>query len=158
MSPISIPFARLPHGADLPAPSAASAGASGLDLCAAISATRPVAIAPGAWEAIPTGLMFEIPPGFEGQVRPRSGLALRQGITVLNAPGTIDCDYRGEVQVILINLGREPFLVTRAMRVAQIIFAPVAQVELIEVETLKTTARGQAGFGSTGLGKRHASG
>lgn len=151
MSPRSIPFARLAHGADLPAPSYATDGAAGLDLIAAVPETEPLNIQPGEWLAVPTGLTFAIPPGFEGQVRPRSGLALKHGVTVLNAPGTVDSDYRGEVKVMLINNGREAFAVTRGMRIAQILFAKVERVEMNEVAALDETVRGDGGFGSTGM-------
>jgi dUTP pyrophosphatase len=142
---------RLPHAADLPLPSYQSAHAAGLDLLAAVPADAPIVLAPGARAAIPTGLVLALPEGSEGQVRPRSGLAMRQGVTVLNAPGTIDADYRGEVKVLLINLGAEPFMVVRGMRIAQLVIAPVTQVRLVEVAHLDDTARGDGGFGSTGI-------
>ena len=151
MSTMSVPFMRLAHADGFPAPSYASEGAAGLDLVAALPATEPVVIAPRSWAAIPTGLVFEIPRGFQGEVRPRSGLALRHAVTVLNAPGTIDSDYRGEVRVLLVNFGPEPFTVTRGMRVAQLLFVPVARVTPLAVQSLGTTARGEDGFGSTGL-------
>jgi dUTP pyrophosphatase len=151
MSSMPVPFMRLEHAEGLPPPSYASEGAAGLDLIAALPETEPVVIAPKSWAAIPTGLVFEIPRGFQGEVRPRSGLALRHAVTVLNAPGTIDSDYRGEVRVVLINLGPEAFTVTRGMRVAQLLFVPVARVALTPVRSLGTTARGEGGFGSTGL-------
>jgi len=151
MSPMSVPFMRLEHAEGLPAPSYASEGAAGLDLIAALPAAEPVVIASRSWAAIPTGLVFEIPRGYQGEVRPRSGLALRHAVTVLNAPGTIDSDYRGEVRVLLINLGPEPFSVTRGMRVAQLLFVPVARLVPTPVKSLGTTARGEGGFGSTGL-------
>jgi dUTP pyrophosphatase len=151
MSSMSVPFMRLEHAEGLPAPSYASEGAAGLDLMAALPETEPVVIAPKSWAAIPTGLVFEIPRGFQGEVRPRSGLALRHAVTVLNAPGTIDSDYRGEVRVVLINLGPEAFTVTRGMRVAQLLFVPVARMMPTPVRSLSTTARGEGGFGSTGL-------
>lgn len=125
-----------------------SEGAAGLDLAAALD--QPVELAPGARSAIGTGLAMAIPPGFEGQVRPRSGLALKQGLTVLNAPGTIDCDYRGEVKVILINLGEEPVTIESGQRIAQLVIAPVSQVRIETVSTLPESRRGQGGFGSTG--------
>jgi dUTP pyrophosphatase len=153
MSAMSVPFMRLEHAEGLPAPAYASEGAAGLDLVAALPATEPVVIAPRSWAAIPTGLVCEIPRGFQGEVRPRSGLALRHAVTVLNAPGTIDSDYRGEVQVLLVNLGPEPFSVTRGMRVAQLLFVPVARVTPVPVQSLGATARGEGGFGSTGLSK-----
>lgn len=151
MSSMSVPFMRLEHAEGLPAPSYASEGAAGLDLMAALPETEPVVIAPKSWAAIPTGLAFEIPRGFQGEVRPRSGLALRHAVTVLNAPGTIDSDYRGEVRVVLVNLGPEAFTVTRGMRVAQLLFVPVARMMPTPVRSLSTTARGEGGFGSTGL-------
>lgn len=142
---------RLPHGADLPLPHYASADAAGLDLVAAVPADAPLVLAPGAFAAVPTGLAMALPRGFEGQVRPRSGLALKHGVTVLNAPGTVDADYRGEVMVILINHGPAPFVVARGMRIAQLVVAPVAQIMLEESGDLGETARGVGGFGSTGL-------
>jgi len=137
---------RLPHGADLPLPSYHSAGAAGIDLLAAAALT----IAPGRHAAVPTGIALALPPGTEAQVRPRSGLARQHGVTVLNAPGTIDADYRGEIQVLLINHGAKPFAVTRGMRIAQLVIAPVVRAELREVSALEETARGAGGFGSTG--------
>ena len=141
---------RLPHAADLPLPDYQSALASGVDLLAAVPADAPVELAPGARAFIPTGIAIALPAGFEGQVRPRSGLAVRHGITVLNAPGTVDADYRGELQVILVNLGAEPFVVCRGMRIAQLVVAPVQRIKLVEVDGLDATARAQGGFGSTG--------
>ncbi|MEP9351716.1 dUTP diphosphatase [Xanthobacter sp. KR7-225] len=143
---------RLPHGADLPLPHYASADAAGLDLVAAVPAEAPMVLAPGAFAAVPTGLAMALPSGFEGQVRPRSGLALKFGVTVLNAPGTVDADYRGEVMAILINHGPAPFVITRGMRIAQLVVAPVSQIMLEETGDLGQTARGVGGFGSTGLG------
>jgi dUTP pyrophosphatase len=151
MKPLAVSFLQLPHAAGLPLPEYATADAAGLDLCAAVAEEKPLVLTPGERAAIPTGLAFAIPPGFEGQVRPRSGLALSHAVTVLNAPGTIDSDYRGEILVVLVNLGREPFAVTRGMRIAQIVFAPVARVMLQQVQSLEATARGDGGFGSTGL-------
>jgi len=147
----AVSFTRLEHGKDLPAPEYATAGAAGMDLVAAVPANEPMLIAPGARAAVPTGLAFAIPEGFEGQVRPRSGLALKNGVTVLNAPGTIDSDYRGEVKVILVNTSNEPFEITRGMRVAQIVFARAERMQLQEVNSLDDTARGSGGFGSTGV-------
>ncbi len=146
-----IAFSRLDHAKDLPAPAYATAGAAGMDLVAAVPASEPFKLAPRARAAVPTGLSFAIPEGFEGQIRPRSGLALKNGITVLNAPGTIDSDYRGEVKVILVNTSDEPFEITRGMRIAQIVFARVEQMSLQEVQSLDETARGSGGFGSTGI-------
>ena len=144
---------RLPHGADLPLPAYQSEGAAGLDLLAAVAADQPVIIAPGHRALIATGLAMALPTGTEGQVRPRSGLAARHGVTVLNSPGTIDADYRGEIQVILINLGQESFTVSRGMRIAQLVIAPAMQVTICEITNLDETTRGVAGFGSTGLGR-----
>ncbi len=141
---------RLPHGAELPLPDYQSAQAAGLDLAAAVPAEGPVTLAPGGRAVVPTGYAVALPDGFEGQVRPRSGLAARHGVTVLNTPGTVDADYRGEIQVILINLGSEPFIVTRGMRIAQLVVAPVVRAAVAEVDTLDDTARGVGGFGSTG--------
>jgi dUTP pyrophosphatase len=142
---------RLDHGRDLPLPRYETAGAAGLDLVAANPADAPVVIEPLRRALVPTGLAIELEPGYEAQVRPRSGLAFRHGITVLNAPGTIDADYRGEVQVLLVNLGQGPFTVARGMRIAQLVVAPVTGVELVEVEEIDSTARSAGGFGSTGL-------
>jgi len=141
---------RLPHGADLPLPSYQSEHAAGLDLLAALPADAPLTLAPGARALVPTGIAIALPAGHEAQVRPRSGLAVRYGLTVMNTPGTIDADYRGEVQVLLINLGQEPVAVARGMRIAQLVVAPVTHVSLREVRTLDETLRGKGGFGSTG--------
>ncbi|WP_045834630.1 dUTP diphosphatase [Hyphomicrobium sp. 99] len=143
---------RLEHAEGLPLPDYQTADAAGFDLVAAVSEGTPVTIAPGARALIPTGLIFELPRGTEAQVRPRSGLAVKHGVTVLNSPGTIDADYRGEVAVILINLGTEPFAVARGERIAQMIVAPVTRVKLRESKKLKATKRGAGGFGSTGVG------
>ena len=140
---------RLPHAEDLPLPAYLSAAAAGMDLCAACNGT--VTIAAGARALIPTGLVLELPPGHEGQVRPRSGLALRHGVTCLNTPGTIDADYRGEIKVLLVNLGDEPFAVTRGMRIAQLIVAPVVRARIEERSEPTPSMRGDGGFGSTGL-------
>ncbi|HEY0442544.1 MAG TPA: dUTP diphosphatase [Xanthobacteraceae bacterium] len=148
---VRVGITRLPHGADLPLPAYQSASAAGLDLHAAVPADAPVTIAPGERAAIPTGIAVALPAGTEGQVRPRSGLAARHGVTVLNAPGTIDADYRGELQVLLINHGREPFRVERGARVAQLVIAPVTTARLVESSDLSATARGAGGFGSTGV-------
>ena len=139
------------HGAGLPLPDYASQGAAGFDLYAAIDAASPLTLAPGARALVPSGLKLALPAGFEGQVRPRSGLAVKHGVTVLNAPGTIDADYRGEVMVALINLGEETFTVERGMRIAQLVIAPVTRAALRQVTDLDETARGGSGFGSTGL-------
>jgi dUTP pyrophosphatase len=143
---------RLPHGAGLPLPAYQSEDAAGLDLFAAVPEDAPLVIAAGAWAAVPTGIALALPRATEAQVRPRSGLAARHGLTVLNAPGTIDADYRGEVQVLLVNHGAEPFAVSRGMRIAQMIIAPVARAALHEVVDLDETPRGTGGFGSTGVG------
>lgn len=150
MSAVEIKVTRLAHGADLPLPEYQSAQAAGLDLAAAVA--DEVTIAPGQRQTIPTGIAIALPPGTEAQVRPRSGLAARHGVTVLNTPGTIDADYRGEIQVILINLGNEPFVVRRGMRIAQLVVAPVLRVRISEGEELERTSRGSGGFGSTGTG------
>lgn len=148
---VTVHVERLPHGADLPLPAYATAQSAGLDLMAAIPPEAPFVLAPGSWAAIPTGLAIALPEGFEAQVRPRSGLAFKSGVTVLNAPGTVDADYRGEVKVLLINHGPEPFEVTRGMRIAQMVVAPVTRIKLAETGKLEETARGVGGFGSTGL-------
>ena len=140
---------KLPHGQDLALPHYATAGSAGLDLLAAVDAD--MILAPGARAAVPTGLAIELPLGVEAQVRPRSGLALNHGITCLNTPGTIDSDYRGEVKVILINLGDTPFKISRGTKIAQMVIARHEQAELVEVESLSDTARGAGGFGSTGM-------
>ncbi len=139
---------RLPHGQDIPLPSYATLHAAGLDLPAAV--TQDLVLGSGQRAAVPTGFAIELPHGFEAQIRPRSGLALKNGITVLNSPGTIDADYRGEVQVILINLSGDPFTITRGMRIAQMVIAPVTRISLLEAEKLEDSARGTGGFGSTG--------
>ena len=141
---------RLPHAAGLPLPNYQSAGAAGLDLLAAVPEAAPLEIAPGGRAVVPTGIAIALPQGSEGQIRPRSGLAARHGVTVLNAPGTVDADYRGEVQVILVNLGAAPFTVSRGMRIAQLVVAPVLQVDLVEAQNLEATARAEGGLGSTG--------
>jgi dUTP pyrophosphatase len=145
---IPIQVRRLPHGIGLPLPDYATSGAAGMDLLAAVQ--DPVVLAPKERRLIPTGLAIALPPGYELQVRPRSGLALRNGIMLPNTPGTIDEDYRGEVQVIVINLGAEPFTITRGMRIAQAVLAPVIRARWVEVDALDETARDQGGFGSTG--------
>ena len=150
MSTIELRVMRLPHGADLPLPDYQSLQAAGIDLLAATPSAQPVVIAPGGRASIPTGIAIALPPGTEAQVRPRSGLARQYGVTVLNTPGTIDADYRGEIQVILINHGSEPFRVERGSRIAQLVIAHVARAQLREVESLDDTARGAGGFGSTG--------
>ncbi|MEO5612076.1 MAG: dUTP diphosphatase [Sphingomicrobium sp.] len=143
---INIKLSRLPHGAGLPLPSYATQGAAGLDVVTAVD----VSLAPGERMAVPTGFAIEIPPGYEVQIRPRSGLALKHGVTCLNTPGTIDSDYRGEVKVILANLGADTFSVGRGKRIAQLVPAPVQRATFEEVAELSGTARGSGGFGSTG--------
>jgi dUTP pyrophosphatase len=143
----------LAHGAGLPLPAYETSAAAGMDLPAAVPADEPTLIVPSARELIPTGFAIALPAGFEAQVRPRSGLAFRHGITVLNTPGTIDADYRGELKVLLINHGDEDFIVERGMRIAQLVIAPVTQVRLREVDSLDETVRGVGGFGSTGSGQ-----
>jgi dUTP pyrophosphatase len=153
MNKIQVRIMRLPHAADLPLPAYQSAHAAGLDLVAALPADTPLIIAPGGRAAIPTGLAFALPPGLEGQIRPRSGLALHLGITVLNSPGTLDPDYRGEVHVILANFGDTSFAAARGTRIAQLVFAPTVQAAILEVAILDETTRGVRGFGSTGTGQ-----
>ena len=143
---------RLPHAEGLPLPAYETAGSAGMDLRAALPEGQPTVLRPGARDRVPTGLCMAVPPGFEVQVRPRSGLAAKAGVTCLNTPGTIDSDYRGEVQVILINLGAEDFVIRRGDRIAQMVVAPVAQAGWIEADSLDETVRGAAGFGSTGHG------
>ncbi len=147
--PVPLPVEVLGHARDLPLPAYATAGSAGLDVAAAVEA--PVALAPLERRLIPTGLRIAVPEGYEAQLRPRSGLALRHGITLPNAPATIDSDYRGELQVLLVNLGREPFVVERGMRIAQLLVAPVTRVSWLPVSALPATARGQGGFGHTGV-------
>jgi dUTP pyrophosphatase len=156
MSKIEVRMRRLPHGADLPLPAYQSEHAAGLDLVAAVPADAPVTIAPGERAAIPTGLAIGLPPGVEGQIRPRSGLALRHGVTVLNSPGTVDADYRGEIQVILVNFGAVSFTVERGARIAQFVLAATMQAVICEVASLDVTTRGDRGFGSTGDGTAKA--
>lgn len=140
----------LPHGRGLALPAYETQEAAGMDLRAALPEGEPVELAPGARALVPTGLAMALPPGFEAQVRPRSGLAAKNGITVLNTPGTVDSDYRGEVKVILVNLGDAPFTIERDMRIAQMVIAPVVQAVLRQTDALDETARGAGGFGSTG--------
>jgi len=151
---IELKMMRLPHAADLPLPAYQSELAAGLDLVAAVPADAPVTLAPGARALIPTGLVIALPPGTEAQVRPRSGLALRHGVTVLNSPGTIDADYRGEIQVILVNHGNDSFTVERGQRIAQLIIVATMQAVICEVASLDETTRGVGGFGSTGTGRQ----
>ena len=141
---------RLAHAAGLPLPRYETSGAAGMDLVAANPSDAPIVLQPMQRILVPTGLVFQLEPGFEAQVRPRSGLAFKHGVTVLNAPGTIDADYRGEIQVLLVNFGREPFAVTRGMRIAQMVVAPVTTVAPVEVTEVDATLRAAGGFGSTG--------
>ena len=149
MSQIVVPVMRLPHGADLPLPDYATAGSAGMDLLAAID--EPLELAPGARALVPSGIAIALPEGYEAQVRPRSGLAARHGVTLLNAPGTIDSDYRGEIKAILVNLGEAPFAVSRGDRIAQLVVAACARAAWQPVERLEESARGAGGFGSTGV-------
>jgi dUTP pyrophosphatase len=151
VSRIELRVMRLPHARDLPLPAYQSELAAGIDLVAAVASDAPVTIAPGERAAIPTGIAVALPAGVEGQIRPRSGLALRHGITVLNSPGTVDADYRGEVQVILVNLGGEPFVVERGARIAQLVVTAALHASICEVANLDETSRGVGGFGSTGI-------
>lgn len=154
MSQITAQLMQLPHGKDLPLPSYETAEAAGMDLRAAVPEDAPLTLSPGARELVPTGFAMAIPPGFEAQIRPRSGLALKHGIGLVNAPGTVDSDYRGEIKIILINLGHEDFKISRGMRIAQMIIAPVFQVAIEPVKSLDDTARGAGGFGSTGVAEK----
>ena len=148
---IDVQATRLPHAADLPLPEYQTSGSAGLDLVAALPAGNHLLLEPGSRELVPTGLSIQLPEGFEAQIRPRSGLALRNGVTVLNAPGTIDSDYRGEICVILVNFGREAFKIARGDRIAQMILSPVSRARLVEVQDLERSQRGAGGFGSTGI-------
>ena len=148
MSAVAIDIMRLPHGVDLPLPQYATPDSAGVDLLAAV--LEDVSLAPGERTLIPTGIALSLPRGYEAQIRPRSGLALKNGLTLLNTPGTIDADYRGEIKVILVNLGHETFVVERGDRIAQMVVAPVSRAELLEVGDLDDTGRGEGGFGSTG--------
>ncbi|ABS65253.1 deoxyuridine 5'-triphosphate nucleotidohydrolase Dut [Parvibaculum lavamentivorans DS-1] len=147
---IDVRVQRLPHSDGLPLPRYETSGAAGMDLIAALPEGEPMVLAPGERAMVPTGLAIALPQGFEAQVRPRSGLAAKNGVTVLNSPGTVDCDYRGEVKVILINHGADAFTIERGTRIAQMVVSPVTQARFEEVETLDETARGAGGFGSTG--------
>jgi dUTP pyrophosphatase len=149
--PLDLWVMRLPHAEDLPLPAFASEGAAGFDLCAALPEAAPLTLAPRARALVPTGFAIALPPGFEAQVRPRSGLAWRYGVTILNAPGTIDSDYRGEILVLLVNHSAEPFTCTRGMRIAQLVIASVVSARLKPVDHLPETSRGAGGFGSTGV-------
>lgn len=147
---ITVELQQLAHAAGLPLPAYQTADAAGLDLMAAVPDGEPVTLAPGQYALVPTGLAIALPPGHEAQVRPRSGLAAKHGVTVLNSPGTIDADYRGEINVILINHGAAPFVINRGERIAQMVIAPVVQATLVAVAELSATDRGAGGFGSTG--------
>jgi dUTP pyrophosphatase len=147
---VQLRIMRLPHGEGLPLPAYQSAHAAGFDLIAAVPEDAPLTLEPSDRALVPTGLVFALPQGYEAQVRPRSGLALKHGVTVLNSPGTIDADYRGEVGVILVNLGSETFLIERGDRIAQAVIAPVTHVKIVPADTLDDTGRGEGGFGSTG--------
>ena len=151
MSQLTAQLMQLPHGQDLPLPSYETSEAAGMDLRAAVPEDAPLTLKPGARELVPTGFAMAIPPGFEAQIRPRSGLALKHGLSLVNAPGTIDSDYRGEIKIILINQGDEDFEISRGMRIAQMVIAPVLQVAIEPVTSLDNTARGASGFGSTGV-------
>ena len=142
---------RLPHGDGIELPAYETSGAAGMDLRAAVVADAPLTLEPGKRALVPTGFVFEIPHGYEGQIRPRSGLAFKHGITCLNTPGTVDSDYRGEVKVLLVNLGEEAFVIERGMRIAQMVIAPVTQVAVREATEASETTRGAGGFGSTGV-------
>jgi dUTP pyrophosphatase len=150
MSPVEVQIIRLPHGQDLPLPSYQSAQAAGLDLIAAVPDDAPLTLAPGARALVPTGIAIALPEGTEAQVRPRSGLAVKHGLTVLNAPGTIDADYRGEIQVLLINLGQDAVTIARGTRIAQLVVTTIERVSLQEIAELHRTTRNAGGFGSTG--------
>jgi len=147
---VTVELQQLAHAEGLPLPAYQTSEAAGLDLMAAVPDSEPMTLAAGQYALVPTGLAIALPPGHEAQVRPRSGLARNHGVTVLNAPGTVDADYRGEVQVLLINHGNEPFTITRGVRIAQLVVGQVARATLREVETLDETVRGAGGFGSTG--------
>ena len=149
--PISVRLRRLPHAADLEPPAYQTRGAAGMDLVSAQNADDVVVLTPGARALVPTGFSIELPEGFEAQIRPRSGLALKHGVSVLNAPGTIDSDYRGEIKVLLVNLGSEAWRVERGARIAQLVISPVVQAKLALVDELSDTDRGAGGFGSTGM-------
>ena len=149
-APLSVFITRLPHLGDLPLPSYQTDGAAGMDLMAAVAQSEPVTLLPGERAAIPTGIAIALPEGFEAQVRPRSGLARKHGIGLVNSPGTVDCDYRGEVTVLLVNLGQEPFVIRSGERIAQLVVAPVVRVAWEETGSLEATGRGSGGFGHTG--------
>jgi len=148
---VKVGIRQLDHAKGLPLPSYATAGAAGLDLSAAIGENEKITLKPGKRTLVPTGLQIHLPDGFEAQIRPRSGLALKNGIALVNAPGTIDADYRGEIGVILVNLGEDDFQITRGLRIAQMVIAPVTRADLVEMDALGATERGAGGFGSTGV-------
>ena len=148
--PVTLAIHRLPHSEGLKLPAYGTAGSAGMDLRAALEEGTEIVLSPGERALVPTGLIFELPEGYEAQIRPRSGLALKNGVTCLNTPGTIDSDYRGEIKVLLINLGQEPFTITRGMRIAQTVISPAPQIAIVETTTLSETIRGTKGFGSTG--------
>jgi len=150
LNAIKVDIRQLPHGEGLALPAYQSAHAAGLDLLAAVPEGAPLILSPGAYALVPTGLTIALPPGYEAQVRPRSGLAAKHGVTVLNAPGTVDADYRGEIGVLLINHGAKPFPIQRGERIAQMVIASVVRVELVSAASLSATERGDGGFGSTG--------
>jgi dUTP diphosphatase len=147
---VKVDIRQLPHGEGLPLPAYQTAEAAGLDLLAAVPSELPLILSPGTYAMVPTGLTIALPSGFEAQVRPRSGLAAKHGVTVLNSPGTVDADYRGEINVLLINHGDAPFTIRRGERIAQMVIAPVVQAQLVPVTMLSITQRGSGGFGSTG--------
>jgi dUTP pyrophosphatase len=150
VSGIDLHVMRLPHAENMPLPAYQSAHAAGLDLLAAVPSADAATVAPGERILVPTGLAVALPEGYEAQIRPRSGLAARHGLTILNSPGTIDADYRGEIQVLLVNLGTESVTITRGMRIAQLVIAPVVRAHIVEATSLDKTSRGGGGFGSTG--------
>ena len=153
---MKVEIRRFPHGEGLDLPFYATGGSAGLDVCAALPVGSKLVLEPGARDLVPSGFALSLPPGFEAQLRPRSGLALEHGVTILNAPGTIDSDYRGEVKAILVNLGPRPFEILRGMRIAQLVVAPFVRVELVEIAELAGTPRGAGGFGSTGVAEGSA--
>ena len=147
---VKLAIRRLPHSEGLKLPAYETAGSAGMDLRAALEEGKELILSPGERALVPTGLIFELPEGYEAQIRPRSGLAFKNGVTCLNTPGTIDSDYRGEIKVLLINLGQEPFTITRGMRIAQTVISPAPQIAIVETTTTSDTIRGTKGFGSTG--------
>jgi dUTP pyrophosphatase len=148
---MTLKIKRLAHARDIALPRYETEGAAGMDIRAAVDQNAPLVLEAGAYNLVPTGLSLQIPQGFEGQIRPRSGLAAKNGVTILNAPGTIDSDYRGELKILLMNVGREPFTITRGLRIAQLVIAPVTHMHVEEVEELDDSLRGTGGFGSTGI-------